>query len=58
MVFIDFYPLFTENKACQECTQPDTFEAIVDNYCRADFGKLFHVKHTNYLPLQLKSLEQ
>lgn len=31
--------IFADPASCSACNQPDTYENIIDNYCRADFGK-------------------
>jgi hypothetical protein len=37
--FIRFSFLIVTANDCQACEEADTYENIMDNYCRADFGE-------------------
>lgn len=40
----NFFSLAEEDNECDACRGPETLEGIVDNKCRADFGKWEHLR--------------
>lgn len=34
-----FSSFFPDDNSCEACKQPNTFEGLIDNFCRAEFGE-------------------